>query len=125
MVVPAKTLPRPIMRGHHPAKIFASPDNFKLSTSSLSQTSRNLSNSPDIIRNHFKHLSTYRYKLHSFSVSSNTSEESELASKKSPKHEDHFYYRGIKRSRAFHTAELLEQQVMYHFKGDKSPLYPY
>ena len=108
----AKTLPRSIKNGNHTGIIFASPEDFKLSASSLSQTSRSFLNSPEFRRNHFKHLSGYRYKLNNgHSLSSNTSADSDSFDRNSPKEEKYLFAKGIKRSTAFHTAELLEKQV--------------
>ena len=108
----AKTLPRSIKNGNGNLTgiIFASPEDFKLSASSLSQTSRNFLNSPEFRRNHFNHLSGYRYKLNS-SLSSNTSADSDSFNRKSPKEDKYLFAKGIKRSTAFHTAELLQEQV--------------
>ena len=60
----------------------------------------------------FNHLSGYRYKLNnSHSLSSNTSADSDSFNRKSPKEDKYLFSKGIKRSTAFHTAELLEKQV--------------
>ena len=82
----AKTLPRSIKygNGNLTGIMFASPEDFKLSASSRSQTSRNFLNSPEFRRNHFNHLSGYRYKLNnSHSLSSNTSADSDSFNRKS------------------------------------------
>ena len=64
-------------------------------------------------RNHFKQLSTYRYRLHNdHSLSSNGSTDSEQ--RKSNDDEHKVFGSGLKRSQAFHTAELLQQQVVRH-----------
>lgn len=62
-------------------------------------------------RNHFKQLSTYRYRLHNDnSLSSTCSSDSDSARRVTE--EDHKVFgSGLKRSQAFHTAELLQQQV--------------
>ena len=58
--VTAKTLPRTSVRNSHtqgkmPSKIFASPENFKLSVRSLSQSSRSMiSSSPEFLRKEFQ-----------------------------------------------------------------------
>ena len=110
----AKTLPRSIKNGNgnFTGIIFASPEDFKLSASSLSQSSRNFLNSPEFRRNHFNHLSGYRHKLNTgHSFSSNTSADSDSLNRKSPKEAKYLFAKGIRRSTAFHTAELLEKQV--------------
>ena len=110
----AKTLPRSVKNGNENLAgiIFASPENFQLSASSISQTSGNFFNSPEFRRNHFNHLSGYRYKLdNGHSLSSNTSADSDSFNRKSPNEEKYLFAKGIKRSTAFHTAELLEKQV--------------
>ena len=62
-------------------------------------------------RNHFKQLSTYRYRLHNdHSLSSNGSSDSDQ--RKSNDEEHKVFGSGLKRSQAFHTAELLQQQVL-------------
>ena len=62
-------------------------------------------------RNHFKQLSTYRYRLHNdHSLSSNGSSDSDQ--RKSNDEEHKVFGSGLKRSQAFHTAELLQQQVI-------------
>ena len=63
-------------------------------------------------RNHFKQLSTYRYRLQNDnSLSSNCSSESDNTNKKSNEEDLKGFGSGLKRSQAFHTAELLQQQV--------------
>ena len=69
-------------------------------------------------RNHFKQLSSYRYRLHNeHSVSSQCSSESTDSYKKSSSGEtetgngNKSFQSGLRRSHAFHTAELLQQQV--------------
>ena len=57
--ITAKTLPRTSVRsdnnGKLPSKIFASPENFKLSVRSLSQSSRSMiSSSPEFLRKEFQ-----------------------------------------------------------------------
>lgn len=118
--ITAKTLPRTSVRndtnGKIPSKIFASPENFKLSVRSLSQSSRSMiSSSPEFMRNHFKQLSTYRYRLHndqSVSSQSQYSSDSDSFNKRSSEEDPKVFTSGLKRSQAFHTAELLQQQLL-------------
>ena len=91
--------------------MFASPEDSNLSVSSLSQTSKNFFNSLELRRNQNKHVS--QYKPHSGnSFSSNSSSDSDSFNRKSSKEESNLIVKGIKRSTAFHTAELLQQQVI-------------
>ena len=109
----AKTLPRSIKNGREKilGKMFASPEDSNLSVSSLSQTSKNFFNSLELRRNQNKHVS--QYKPHSGnSFSSNSSSDSDSFNRKSSKEESNLIVKGIKRSTAFHTAELLQQQVI-------------
>ena len=66
-------------------------------------------------RNHFKQLSTFRYRLHTeLSASSHCSSDSRGSSSTSTDHAPDpptSFQSGLKRSTAFHTAELLQQQV--------------
>lgn len=67
-------------------------------------------------RNHFKQLSSHRYRLHhEHSVSSQCSSESTDSYKKSSSGDtepgNKSFQSGLRRSHAFHTAELLQQQV--------------
>ena len=67
-------------------------------------------------RNHFKQLSSHRYRLHNeHSVSSQCSSESTDSYKKSSSGDtdpgNKSFQSGLRRSHAFHTAELLQQQV--------------
>ena len=67
-----------------------------------------------LIRNHFKQLSTYRYRLHndqSVSSQSQYSSDSDSFNKRSSEEDPKVFTSGLKRSQAFHTAELLQQQV--------------
>ena len=67
-----------------------------------------------MIRNHFKQLSTYRYRLHndqSVSSQSQYSSDSDSFNKRSSEEDPKVFTSGLKRSQAFHTAELLQQQV--------------
>ena len=113
----ATTLPRPHLdkQNNSPKIIFASSEDFKLSASSLSQTSQRFSKSPDFRRNHFNQLSSVRYSLHTAqsSLSSNTSTESDSFNRRASREDENFLSKGIKRSTAFHTAELLEKQVSH------------
>ena len=111
----AKTLPRTIKNGKGiiPGKMFASPEDSKLSASSLSQTSRNYFNSPEFKRDHFRQLSGYKYKLHKGQSVSSDSSTDDSFYRKSPREEPVLFAKGIKRSEAFHTAELLQKQVTW------------
>ena len=114
----AKTLPRSIKDGNGelPRKMFASPEEFKLSVRSLSQTSRNIFQSPEFRKNQFKHVTGYKNKLNNGqSFSSNSSADSDSFNRKYSKEEPNLFAKGINRSTAFHTAELLEKQVGFEF----------
>ena len=95
----AKTLPRLGKNGRVFRKMFASPEDSHLSGSSLSQASGNSFRSLEHRRNHFKLR--------------NTSTESDSFNRKSPKEDRYLFAKGIKRSTAFHTAELLQEQVKF------------
>ena len=82
--------------------MFASPKDSKLFESSVSQTSKNSFNSLEFRRNHFKLQET-----------SNTSTDSDSFNRKSPKEDKYLFAKGIKRSTAFHTAELLQERVKF------------
>ena len=73
-------------------------------------------------RNHFKQLSTYRYRLHNdHSLSSNGSSDSDQ--RKSNDEEHKVFGSGLKRSQAFHTAELLQQQVLLQAENKEGSQY--
>ena len=100
----AKTLPRLSRNGKVLRKMFASPEESNISGSSLSQGSKNTFNSAEFRRNCFK-LGNRSF------LSSHTSTDSDSFYRKSPKRENYLFAKGIKRSTAFHTAELLQDQV--------------
>ena len=80
--------------------MFASPEDSKFSGSSFRQASDNSFNSLELRRNQFRLRNT-----------SNTSTESDSFNRKSPKKEKYLFAKGIKRSKAFDTAELLQLNV--------------
>ena len=94
----AKTLPRLSKNGRVLRKMFASPEDSKHSGSSVSQTSENSFNS-----NHFNLRNT-----------SNTSTDSDSFNRKYPKEDKYLFAKEIKRSIAFHTAELLQERVQFN-----------
>ena len=98
--ITAKTLPRLSKNGRVLRKMFSSPEDSKLPGSSFSQASENSFNSLEFRRNHFKLRKT-----------SNTSTDTDTFNRKSPKEDKYLFAKGIKRSTAFHTAELLQERV--------------
>ena len=83
--------------------MFASPEDSRLSGSSLSQASDNSYNSLEFRRTVFKFRNT-----------SNTSTDSDSFNRIPLKEDTYLFAKGIKRSTAFHTAELLQEQVKFH-----------
>ena len=100
----AKTLPRLSKNGKTLRTMFASPEESNISGSSLSQNSKNTFSSAEIRRNCFKLRNTSL-------LSSHTSTDSDSFNRRSPRKEEYLFAKGIKRSTAFHTADLLQDQV--------------
>lgn len=100
----AKTLPRLSKNGKFLRRMFASPEESNISGSSFSHASKNTFSSAEFRRNCFR-LGNRS------ALSSHTSTDSDSFYRKSPKKEEYLFAKGIKRSTAFHTAELLQEQL--------------